>query len=102
MSPFLGSGLTSFLTQGSYSPDNFVQDRFLSKKIFRRGRSPAFHALCEKVACVSGARETYIGAQITKAHFSPRAVPPSLAPNIFMHLPRGLKSRDVYCFYRPV
>ena len=74
MSPFLGSGLTSFLTQGPYSPDNFVRDRFLSKNIFRRGRSPAFHAHCEKVACVSGARETYIGAQITKAQFSRRAV----------------------------
>ena len=81
----------SFLTQGPYSSDNFVRDRFLSKNIFRRGRSPTFPAHCEKVACVSGARETYIGAQITKAQFSPRAIPSSLAPNIFMHLPRGLK-----------
>ena len=89
MSPFLGSGLTSFLTQGPYSPDNFVRDRFLSKNIFRRGRSPAFHAHCEKVACVSGARETYIEAQITRAQFPRRAV--RLAHNIFMHLPRGLK-----------
>ena len=71
----------SFLTQGPYSSDNFVRDRFLSKNIFRRGRSPTFPAHCEKVACVSGARETYIGAQITKAQFSPRAIPPSLAPN---------------------
>ena len=70
--PFLGCGLTFFLTQGPYSPDNFVRDRFLSKNIFRRGRSPAFHAHCEKVACVSGAREIYRGPDNKGAVFASR------------------------------
>ena len=72
MCPFLGCGLTSFLTQGPYSPDNFVRDRFLSKNIFRRGRSPAFHAHCEKVACVLGAREIYRGPDNKGAVFASR------------------------------